>query len=55
MMTLLSGLSILSQRAAAFGVDAPLGTGLEWMTVAAVVLPALVLVVLAYLGPGKAA
>jgi hypothetical protein len=54
-MTLLSGVSTLSQRAAAFGVDAPLGTGLEWMTVAAVVLPALVLVVLAYLGPGKTA
>jgi len=53
MMTLLAGLSPLLQRASAFGVDAPLGTGLEWMTVAAVVLPALVLVVLAYLGPGK--
>lgn len=53
MMTLLSGVSTLPQRAAAFGMDAPLGTGLEWMTVAAVVLPALVLVVLVYLGPGK--
>lgn len=55
MMTLLSGLNTFSQRAAAFGIDAPLGTGLEWMTVAAVVLPALVLVVLVYLGPGKTA
>jgi hypothetical protein len=31
--------------------DAPLGTGLEWMTVAAVLVPALVLVLLVYAGP----
>ena len=30
--------------------DAVLGTGLEWMTVGAVVVPALLLVLLAYLG-----
>lgn len=40
----------LLQRAAAFGSGAPLGTGLEWMTVAAVVLPAALLVVLVYVG-----
>ena len=55
MMTLLAGLSTFPQRIAAFGVDAPLGTGLEWMTVAAVVLPALVLVILVYLGPSNTA
>ena len=48
-MSLLLPLRLL-QRAAAFGSDAPLGTGLEWMTVAAVVLPAALLVVLVYVG-----
>jgi hypothetical protein len=43
-------LTPLLQRVAAFGPDAPLGTGLEWMTVAAVVLPAVLLVVLVYVG-----
>jgi hypothetical protein len=47
---LLSLASRLPQRSAAFVPDAPLGTGLEWMTVSAVLLPALLLVVLVYLG-----
>lgn len=41
---------LLLQRTAAFGSGAPLGTGLEWMTVAAVVLPAVLLVLLVYAG-----
>lgn len=41
---------LLFQRTAAFGADAPLGTGLEWMTVGAVAVPAFLLVVLVYLG-----
>ena len=43
-------LSQLLQRTVSFGTDAPLGTSLEWMTVAAVVLPAVLLVVLVYVG-----
>jgi len=43
-------LSQLLQRTVSFGADAPLGTSLEWMTVAAVVLPAVLLVVLVYVG-----
>jgi hypothetical protein len=43
-------LTLLLQRAAAFSSGAPLGTGLEWMTVAAVVLPAALLVALVYAG-----
>jgi hypothetical protein len=48
-MLLATGLAIL-QRAAAFIPEAPLGTGLEWMTIAAIVLPALVLILLVYAG-----
>lgn len=47
------GLSLparLLQRTAAFGADAPLGTGLEWMVVASVLFPALLLIVLVYVG-----
>ncbi|WP_181149219.1 hypothetical protein [Salinibacter sp. 10B] len=40
----------LLQRSAAFAADAPLGTGLEWMTVGALLLPALLIVLLVYLG-----
>jgi hypothetical protein len=47
---LLSAVSSLLQRSVEFGADAPLGTGLEWMTVWALLLPALLLVLLAYLG-----
>jgi len=43
-------LSQLLQRTVRFGADAPLGTSLEWMTIAAVVLPAVLLVVLVYVG-----
>jgi hypothetical protein len=43
-------LLLLMQQSAAFGPNAPLGTGLEWMTIGAVLLPALLLVVLVYLG-----
>lgn len=41
--------SRLLQRSAQFGSDAPLGTGLEWMTVGSILLPALFLVLLVYL------
>ena len=41
---------LLFQQVSAFAPDAPLGTGLEWMTIAAIVLPALLLLVLVYLG-----
>jgi len=40
----------LTQKTALFGVEAPSGTGLEWMTVAALVVPAILLVVLVYVG-----
>ena len=48
-MLLTTGLAVL-QRAASFLPDAPLGTGLEWMTIAAILLPALLLVLLVYVG-----
>lgn len=48
--TTLCFMLLLPQRAAAFSSGAPLGTGLEWMTVAAVVLPAVLLVALVYIG-----
>jgi hypothetical protein len=41
---------LLFQQSALFGIDAPLGTGLEWMTVGAIALPAFLLVALVYLG-----
>jgi hypothetical protein len=50
MTQLVLALTPFLQRTAAFGAEAPHGTGLEWMTVAAVVLPALLLVALVYLG-----
>ena len=46
---LLIATSLLPQ-ATRFGADVPPGTGLEWMTVASVLLPALLLIVLAYVG-----
>jgi len=49
-MSLATGFAVL-QSAASFLPDAPLGTGLEWMTVAAVLVPALLLVLLVYAGP----
>jgi hypothetical protein len=51
MMTILTLLlNRLPQRSTAFVADAPAGIGLEWMTIAAVVVPALVLVGLVYAG-----
>lgn len=46
-------LSLLFQQSANFNVDAAHGTGLEWMTVGSVVLPALLLILLVYLGRGQ--
>lgn len=40
----------LLQQSAGFGAGAPLGTGLEWMALAALLIPALLLVALVYLG-----
>jgi|APHM01.1.fsa_nt_gi hypothetical protein len=40
----------LLQQSVGFGSGAPLGTGLEWMTLAALLIPALILVVLVYVG-----
>lgn len=48
--TILSTVPPMLQRTAAFSAEAPLGTGLEWMTVAAVIVPALVIIALVYLG-----
>lgn len=47
MTTLLS--SVLLQSTSTFNAEAH-GTGLEWMTIAAVVVPAVLLVALVYLG-----
>jgi hypothetical protein len=43
----------LAQRSAAFVADAPNGVGLEWMTIAAVAVPALLLVALVYAGRSR--
>ena len=40
----------LLQTAVSFQADAPSGTGLEWLTIASVVVPAVVLVALVYWG-----
>jgi len=45
-MTLLA----LLQRAASFQADAPVGIGIEWLTIAAVIVPAVLLVALVYWG-----
>lgn len=56
MMTTLSLLlSRLPQRSAAFVADAPAGIGLEWMTIASVVVPAAVLIGLVYAGAQRTA
>lgn len=44
---------LLFQQGAGVVPNAPLGTGLEWMTLAAVLVPALLLVVLVYVGAEK--
>lgn len=38
------------QRSGAFQSGAPAGTGLEWLTIASVLVPAVLLVFLVYLG-----
>lgn len=43
-------LATVLQRSAAFQPNAPVGTGLEWLTLGAVLVPAVLLVVLVYLG-----
>lgn len=50
MISTLGMLWLLLQKTATYAPDAPLGTGLEWMTVAALLVPALLLVGLVYLG-----
>lgn len=48
--TVASALPLLLQRTAGFQTGAPHGTGLEWMTVGSVVVPALLLILFVYLG-----
>jgi hypothetical protein len=43
-------LTLLSLLAAAAPADISPGTGLEWMTVASVVVPTVLIIVLVYLG-----
>ena len=38
------------QASTSFQTDAPLGTGLEWMTLGAILIPAVLLVFLVYWG-----
>ncbi len=38
------------QNAVSFQANAPSGTGLEWLTLAAIILPAVLLVALVYWG-----
>ena len=38
------------QASTSFQANAPVGTGLEWMTLGAILVPALLLVVLVYWG-----
>jgi hypothetical protein len=40
----------MPQAKAAFQANAPVGTGLEWLTIAAVLIPAVFLVALVYWG-----
>jgi len=42
--------SAFLQRTAAFQANAPAGTGLEWLTIASILLPAVLLVALVYWG-----
>lgn len=41
---------MMLQAKAAFQANAPVGTGLEWLTIAAVLIPAVFLVALVYWG-----
>jgi len=47
---MISTLLPLVAQAAPFAADAPSGTGLEWMTLSSVVVPALLLAFLVYQG-----
>lgn len=49
-MTPLTFTLMLLLQSAPFQSGAPLGTGLEWLTVASVLVPALVLIALVYQG-----
>lgn len=40
----------VAQRTALFATEAPSGTGLEWLTVGSLVVPAILLIVLIMLG-----
>lgn len=48
--TFLPTLVLFVQQTTDFTPGAPHGTGLEWMTIAAVVVPALLVVLLVYVG-----
>ncbi|MFB6273345.1 MAG: hypothetical protein ABEL51_10680 [Salinibacter sp.] len=41
---------LMLQTSIVFDASAPTGTGLEWLTVASIAVPAVLLVVLVYLG-----
>lgn len=43
----------LLQRAASFQANAPAGTGIEWLPLAAVLVPAVLLVMLVYWGANE--
>jgi len=43
----------LLQRAASFQANAPVGTGIEWLTLAALFVPAVLLVMLVYWGASE--
>jgi hypothetical protein len=47
---LLTVLAAVQQRPGAFDAGAPQGTGLEWMPIASIVLPALVVITLVWAG-----
>ena len=49
-VSMLLTLLFLTLQAAPFAADAPSGTGLEWMTLSSVVIPALLLAFLVYQG-----
>ena len=42
--------TVILQEAASFQASAPIGTGLEWLTLSSVLVPAVLLVFLVYWG-----
>jgi hypothetical protein len=52
-MSVLSFLPVLALQAGRFAEGAPQGTSLEWMPIASFIVPAVLLVVLVYLGSRK--